>query len=326
MRRRDLHGARAERRIGPRLAVAHEIERHDRNLRPVSGSSTSLAVQMLVALVVGVHRDRGVAEHRLGARRRDDDLAAAADERVLDLPQRAVLLGGVDLEVGHHGLARGIPVDHPLRAEDQALLVEAHERLAHGAVGPLVHREPLALPVEREAHQLLLLADAIAAALLPRPRAAHELLAAELEARLVLAALEVLLEQHVDRDRRVVDAGHPHRVEALHPLPADQDVLHRRAERVADVQRAGDVRRRQRDRVRDGRARLVRVKETVLEPEPEPARLHLATGRTAWEAPTTSSWRDGTLARDRVALRNASRSASLAAASGAREVARDSRE
>src|ERR1044072_2477651 len=71
--------------------------------------------------------------------------------------QRAVLDGGVDLEVRHHGLARGIPVDHPLGAEDQALLVEPDERLDHGAVGALVRREALARPVEREAHQLLLL-------------------------------------------------------------------------------------------------------------------------------------------------------------------------
>ena len=162
----------------------------------------------------------------------------------------AALLLRVDLEVRHHGLAHRVPVDHPLRAEDQVLLIEAHERLADRAIAALVHREALARPVEREAHQLLLLADAIAAALLPRPRAAHELVAAELVARLVLAAREILLEQHVHRDRRVVDTGHPHRVEALHPPPADQDVLHREAERVADVQRAGDVRRRQRDRVR----------------------------------------------------------------------------
>src|SRR5438874_1933743 len=83
-------------------------------------------------------------------------------------------------------------------------------RFAHGEVRALVHREALALPVEREAHELLLLADAAAAALLPLPGAAHELLAPEIEAGLLLAALEILLDEHVDRDRRVVDARHPH--------------------------------------------------------------------------------------------------------------------
>ena len=41
--------------------------------RPVSGSRTRLADQRAIALVVGMHRDRDVAEHRLGPRRRDDD-------------------------------------------------------------------------------------------------------------------------------------------------------------------------------------------------------------------------------------------------------------
>ena len=34
-----------------------------------------LAVEVRVARIVGVHGDGGVAEHRLGARRGDDDLA-----------------------------------------------------------------------------------------------------------------------------------------------------------------------------------------------------------------------------------------------------------
>jgi hypothetical protein len=55
--------------------------------RPVSGSSTSLADQVAVALVVGVDRDAGVAEHGLGPRRRDHDHLIRADHRVAQLPQ-----------------------------------------------------------------------------------------------------------------------------------------------------------------------------------------------------------------------------------------------
>ena len=51
-------------------------------------------------------------------------------------------------------------------------------------------------------------------------------------------------------DARVVGAGHPERLETLHPLLADEDVLQRVVQRMAQVQRAGHVRRRNDDRVR----------------------------------------------------------------------------
>ena len=54
-----------------------------------------------------------------------------------------------DLEIGDDRAADRIPVDHPLAAVDEALFVQAHERLAHRLVRALVHREALALPVER---------------------------------------------------------------------------------------------------------------------------------------------------------------------------------
>src|SRR5690606_41582816 len=48
--------------------------------------------QRPVALVVGMHRDGNVAEHRFGARRRDDEAFAAVAGGITDRPQRAVLL------------------------------------------------------------------------------------------------------------------------------------------------------------------------------------------------------------------------------------------
>src|SRR5262249_56115363 len=116
-----------------------------------------------------------------------------------------------------------------------------------GAGEALVHREAVARPVEREAHRLQLLDDAAPVLLLPGPGAADELLAAEVVARLLLGARDVLLDDDLRRDAGVIRARKPHRVVALHAAPADQDVLDGRAERVAHVQRAGHVRRRNYD-------------------------------------------------------------------------------
>ncbi len=76
-----------------------------------------------------------------------------------------------------------------------------------------------------------------------------ERLAAHLEP-LDAVGEQPLLDHRLGGDAGVVGAGHPQRLVALHPVVADQDVLQRVVERVAEVQRGGDVRRRDDDRVR----------------------------------------------------------------------------
>ena len=73
-----------------------------------------------------------------------------------------------------------------------------------------------------------------------------ERLAADLAARRALGD-ELLLDDVLRRDAGVVVAGLPERVEPPHPVPADQDVLHRAVQRVPHVELAGDVRRRDAD-------------------------------------------------------------------------------
>src|SRR5690349_24903186 len=95
--------------------------------------------------------------------------------------------------------------------------------------------------------------DAPAGLFLPCPDAAQELLAAEVVARLLLPLLQLALDHHLRGDAGVIDARQPADVEAAHSLVAREHVLHGGGERVAEVQRAGDVRRR----LDDGKGRLV---------------------------------------------------------------------
>ena len=83
--------------------------------------------------------------------------------------------------------ALGAPVDEARGAVDEPLLVEAHERLGHGARHVRVHRELGARPVGRRAEHALLERDAPAALGLPLPDALDERLAPEVVARLALA-------------------------------------------------------------------------------------------------------------------------------------------
>ena len=106
------------------------------------------AMQVAEPLVVGMDRDAGVAQHRLGpGGGHRDELALGALDRIAQMPEMPVDLGLLDLEVGDGRLQLDVPVHQPLVAIDQAGLVECHEGMDHGAAQALVHGEALAAPV-----------------------------------------------------------------------------------------------------------------------------------------------------------------------------------
>ncbi len=229
-----------------------------------------------VAVVGRVHRDRGVAEHRLRAHGRDRDRAVPGGQRVVDVVQGVGDLTVLDLEVRDRRARPRIPVDHVVVAVDQALVVERHEDLQDRAHVRLVEREALLGVVARRAEPLVLVDDRRAVLLAPAPHALDERLATDLFPRRALARQQPL-DLRLRRDPGVVGAEDPLRALAAHARVADQRVLDRAVERMAHVQRAGDVRRRDRDRVVLGRgAGGLRVEAAGFEPAREDARLALA--------------------------------------------------
>src|SRR5438552_7125909 len=85
-------------------------------------------------------------------------------------------------------------------------------------------------------------------------------------------AFEVALDHHLGGDPGMVGADHPQSVLAPQPLPAGEHVLERNVERVADMERAGDVGRRHDNRPRLAVAAL-RTEEAAALPMRVPALL-----------------------------------------------------
>ena len=261
VRRRDLDRARALLRVG--ILVGH-----DRDAPADQRQDGVLADKMLPLGIVGMHRDAGVAQHGLGPRRGDDDVLVAALDRILEVPEMALHLARFDLEVGDRGQHLGVPVDQPVVLVDQPGLVEIDEHLQDGGRQALVHGEALAAPVARGAEPAQLVDDGAARMGLPLPDLGQELLAIEqllvgfarccaLDGEPDAFLLEVAHHDHLRRDAGMVGAGLPQHVVALHAPPADQHVLQRVVERMAHVQAAGDVGRRDDDAVRRlGRFRM----------------------------------------------------------------------
>ena len=107
----------------------------------------------------------------------------------------------------------------------------------------------------------------------PLPDALFEFLAAQVAAVDALFG-ELALHHHLGGDAGVVGAGQPQRVVAEHAMPADGDVDLGVLEHVADVQRAGDVGRRN-DEGKDARRGFSRggAEDAGVDPPLRPMRL-----------------------------------------------------
>jgi hypothetical protein len=246
--RGDLERARPELRLDVRVGDDPEAaadERQDRRLPH----------EPAVAIVIGMHGDGGVGQHGLRAHRGHGHRAVPALERVVDPVERVGDLALLHLEVGDRRAGARVPVDHAVVAVDQALLVEGDEDAGDRVGIARIEREPLVGVVAGRAEALELLPDGRAVLLAPLPDALDERLAAE---RLALDPLRAqqLLHLGLGGDPGVVGAEDPLGPVAEHPVVAGQGVLDGAVERVAHVQRAGHVRRRDGDGVGGGLAVL----------------------------------------------------------------------
>ncbi len=164
------------------------------------------------------------------------------------MPQLAVLLLALHLEVRQRRQQHRIPVDEPLAAIDEALVVQFHEHLGDGARQIRIHREALARPIDRGAEPAHLRADGAAGMCLPLPHAYHEGLAPEAQA-IGAFRFELALHHHLRRDARMIGAGLPQGPLAAHAVIARQHIHQRVLEGVPHVQRTRHVRRRNDDAV-----------------------------------------------------------------------------
>ena len=225
-----------------------------------------LADQVAVALVVGVHRDRGVAEHRLHPRGGHHDVRFVVTQR--SVPERHQLALDVsvgDFEVADRRLQHRRPVDQALGLVDQPGVVEPLEDRPHRTRQAIVHGESVAAPVHTVTEPAHLAADGAAGVMLPVPHLVDEQFAAEVFLGLAVNG-ELLFHHGLGGDAGVVHAGQPEHLVALHPLAPRQRVHHRVFESVAHVQAAGHVRRRQHDRVRGLAARRVGLEVAGVDP------------------------------------------------------------
>ena len=232
------------------------------------------AVQMGIAGVVAVDGDGGIAQHRLGTGGRQLQHLARLLDGIEQMPEVAVLFLILDLSIRDGGVAVRTPVDHPVAAVDQLLVVQTDEHFLDGVGAALIHGEALTLPVAARAELLQLADDTVAVLGLPIPCTLEEAVAADHLLGQALGA-HGLHDLGLGGDGRMVRAGDPQGGVALHPLGADQDILHGVIQCMAHVQLAGDVRRRHHDGIRFLVRVGFRVEIAAVQPELVDSVFHL---------------------------------------------------
>ena len=246
--------------------LVHIRIRDHRNHTVCQRELQHLSDQILVPVIVWIHRDRRISEKRLRPGRRDFDKPPfLSHNRILDMPEEAILVYMLDLRVRQGCLALRAPVDDAVSLVDPALLIELHKHGLDSAGAALVHREALSVPVGTAADLLELLQNSGAVLILPLPAVLQKLLAADL--MLVDAlVLEHVRDLDLGRDGCMIGSRLPQRLVPFHPLPADQNVLHGIVKRMPHVQLPCDIRRRH----DDGKWFFVRihlcVKVSLLQP------------------------------------------------------------
>ena len=213
---------------------------HDGNFLIQQGQDDVAAVEVLVALVLGVDGHGGIAQHGLGTGGGQLQLLTGLLDGVQQVPEVTVLLLVFHLGVGDGGFAGGTPVDHTVAAVDETLLVQTDKDLLYRHRATLVHGEALTLPVTAGADGLQLADDTVAVLLFPSPGALQEAVATQhlLGQTLGTHSLHNL---RLGGDGSVVGAGHPQSLIALHTTPADEDILQGVVQSVTHVQLTGDV-------------------------------------------------------------------------------------
>ena len=220
MPRRDLQRAGTEFEVNAGIG-----DQRNQAVEAAQRQSHMPAQMRLPALVVGMHGNRHVRRNRLRPRGRDRHaivqfIPPLIDERVAHVPELALFLLVLHLDIRERRQHLRIPVDDPRAAINLAVLEQVDERLPHRVARRRIERERRSLPVAGRPHPPRLRRDPRSRHPDPVPDALLERLASQVVPSHALAR-ELLLHHALRRDPGVVQTGQPERRLAQHPMPAD---------------------------------------------------------------------------------------------------------
>ena len=160
-------------------------------------------------------------------------------------------------KVRNSGFKMRVPVDQPFAAINQPLLVHINKDFQHrvmkvGAVfmanaritGRAGHGKGIARPVARRAKAFELIYNGAAVFAFPFPDFFKEFFAPQIAAANITLLSEHFFHLQLGGNAGMVLTGLPQRIKAAHPVPTGQNILQSIVKGMANMQRAGDIGRR----------------------------------------------------------------------------------
>ena len=142
----------------------------DGNLTVHQRQDHGFGSQIRVAFIFRVNGHGGVAQHGFRTGGGHDHRSGAVGKGIADVVEVAVQVFVLHLQVGQGRVAAAAPVDDVIPPVDQAFVVELDEYFPHRLGEPLVHGEPLPVPVAGGTQAFELVDDGTAIFLAPAPR------------------------------------------------------------------------------------------------------------------------------------------------------------
>ena len=190
------------------------------------------------------------------------------------MPQVPFLLRHDHFFVRKSGARRGVPIDHAFAVINQSFLVKMHEYSGYVLRIFRIHGEALAAPIAGTAQLLELLNNDPTVLLLPFPNFLKELLAPKIVAVLNDPFfLKRPFHNCLRGNPGMVCSRQPEHFKAFHPRLARENVLDSVIQNVPKRQHAGDIRRRNNNRVRRLLRSRISDEKPVLQPEVVPLQL-----------------------------------------------------
>ena len=128
----DIVRGRNFQSAGAELAIDVGV-RDDGNFAIRERQMDHFADELLIALVLRVDGDSGIAQHRFRPGGGDDDIFLRPDHRIADVPEFPSALGVNGFQIADGRAAMRAPIDHVMRAINQPVFVQADESFANRA-------------------------------------------------------------------------------------------------------------------------------------------------------------------------------------------------
>ena len=174
-----------------------------------------------------MHRHPGIAQHGFRARCRHNHIGRVIYPFVPNMPQVAIDLSFLHLEIGNHSATLRAPVHHAFAPINPALLVKTHKCFQHRLHIFLIHCKSLARPVITTAQLAQLSQNCAAVFFPPGPYPFQQISATNFAARLLFGLPDLLLHLHLRANTRVIRTGQTQCAKSPHPLIPNHRVVNR---------------------------------------------------------------------------------------------------